>query len=168
MSATETPNPTREVFNQPPPLKGYNLYLENRPLAEAARREGADWAEENLIALGAEAGGEPLGGGGGGGGAARGGPARDREPAAAEDARPLRQPHRRGRVPPGVALADGDVGEARHARPPLARPTPGSPRGTRGADAERQRRRVRPWLPDLDDVRRGPGAPQAARAGRGV
>jgi putative acyl-CoA dehydrogenase len=67
MSATATPkptrpsgDPTREVFNQPPPLKGYNLYLENRPLAEAARREGADWAEEKLVALGAEAGGEPL------------------------------------------------------------------------------------------------------------
>ncbi|MDX6630298.1 MAG: putative acyl-CoA dehydrogenase, partial [Gaiellales bacterium] len=60
MSITEHPNPTREVFNQPPPLRNYNLYLENRPLAEAARREGADWAEERLVALGAEAGGEPL------------------------------------------------------------------------------------------------------------
>jgi putative acyl-CoA dehydrogenase len=60
MSATVTPNPTREVFNQPPPLKGYNLYLENRPLTEAARREGADWAEEQLVQLGAEAGGDPL------------------------------------------------------------------------------------------------------------
>jgi putative acyl-CoA dehydrogenase len=60
MSATATPNPTREVFNQPPPLRGYNLYLENRPLAEAARREGADWAEDSLVALGQEAGGEPL------------------------------------------------------------------------------------------------------------
>jgi putative acyl-CoA dehydrogenase len=60
MSATVTPNPTREVFNQPPPLRGYNLYLENRPLTEAARREGADWAEEQLVKLGQEAGGEPL------------------------------------------------------------------------------------------------------------
>jgi putative acyl-CoA dehydrogenase len=55
-----TENPTRVVFNQPPPLRGYNLYLENRPLAEAARREGADWAEDNLVQLGQEAGGEPL------------------------------------------------------------------------------------------------------------
>jgi putative acyl-CoA dehydrogenase len=60
MSATVTPNPTREVFNQPPPLRGYNMYLENRPLTEAARREGADWAEEKLRRLGEEAGGEPL------------------------------------------------------------------------------------------------------------
>jgi putative acyl-CoA dehydrogenase len=60
MSATATPNPTREVFNQPPPLRGYNMYLENRPLTEAARREGADWAEQSLVELGQEAGGEPL------------------------------------------------------------------------------------------------------------
>jgi putative acyl-CoA dehydrogenase len=60
MSATATPNPTREVFNQPPPLRGYNMYLENRPLTEAAHREGADWAEEKLVRLGEEAGGEPL------------------------------------------------------------------------------------------------------------
>jgi putative acyl-CoA dehydrogenase len=60
MSATATPNPTREVFNQPPPLRGYNMYLENRPLVEAAHREGADWAEEKLVRLGEEAGGEPL------------------------------------------------------------------------------------------------------------
>src|SRR3954449_2069607 len=60
MSATATPNPTREVFNQPPPLRGYNMYLENRPLTEAALREGAAWAEEHLVRLGEEAGGEPL------------------------------------------------------------------------------------------------------------
>jgi putative acyl-CoA dehydrogenase len=60
MSATATPNPTREVFNQPPPLRGYNMYLENRPLVEAAHREGADWAEEKLVRLGEESGGEPL------------------------------------------------------------------------------------------------------------
>jgi putative acyl-CoA dehydrogenase len=60
MSVTEKPNPTREVFNQPPPLRGYNLFLENRPLVEAARREGAAWAEDRLVALGVEAGGDPL------------------------------------------------------------------------------------------------------------
>jgi putative acyl-CoA dehydrogenase len=60
MSATETKNPTREVFNQPPPLRDYNMYLENRPLVEAARREGAEWAEQRLVALGQEAGGAPL------------------------------------------------------------------------------------------------------------
>jgi putative acyl-CoA dehydrogenase len=58
--ATIEHDPTREVFNQPPPLEGYNLYLENRPLVEATHREGAGWAEDRLIAMGEEAGGEPL------------------------------------------------------------------------------------------------------------
>src|SRR5947209_11402113 len=62
MSLLEHPpqDPTREVFNQPPPLQGYNLYLENRPLVEAVEREGAGWAEDRLVAMGQEAGGEPL------------------------------------------------------------------------------------------------------------
>ena len=33
--ATIEHNPTREVFNQPPPLEGYNLYRENRALHAA-------------------------------------------------------------------------------------------------------------------------------------
>jgi putative acyl-CoA dehydrogenase len=53
-------DPTRRVFNQPPPLEGFNLYLENRPLVEAVEREGAAWAHDRLAALGEEAGGEPL------------------------------------------------------------------------------------------------------------
>jgi putative acyl-CoA dehydrogenase len=52
--------PTRDVFNQPPPLAGFNTYTENRPLVEAVGREGAGWAESRLVALGDEAGGEPL------------------------------------------------------------------------------------------------------------
>ncbi|HEV3475731.1 MAG TPA: isovaleryl-CoA dehydrogenase [Actinomycetota bacterium] len=47
---------THEVTNQPPPLQGYNLFEENRPLAEALRREGAAWAEPHLSALGKVAG----------------------------------------------------------------------------------------------------------------
>ena len=54
MATIEQGNPAREVLNQPPPLEGYNLFTENRPLVEAVRREGADWAEERLVALGAE------------------------------------------------------------------------------------------------------------------
>jgi putative acyl-CoA dehydrogenase len=46
--------------NQPPPLEGYDLYGENRPLAEAVAREGAAWADEDLRSLGALLGGEPL------------------------------------------------------------------------------------------------------------
>jgi putative acyl-CoA dehydrogenase len=48
------------VPNQPPPLRGYNLYAENRPLVEAVRREGGAFAEDRLLALGEAAGGEPL------------------------------------------------------------------------------------------------------------
>jgi putative acyl-CoA dehydrogenase len=48
------------VENQAPPLRLYNLVAENRPLVEAVRREGAPWAEEALLALGEELGGEPL------------------------------------------------------------------------------------------------------------
>ncbi|MDQ3935840.1 MAG: acyl-CoA dehydrogenase family protein [Actinomycetota bacterium] len=56
MATIEQGNPAREVLNQPPPLAGRNLFTENTPLVEAVRREGADWAEERLVALGAESG----------------------------------------------------------------------------------------------------------------
>ena len=46
--------------NQPPPLEGYDLYGENRPLVEAVAREGADWADTALRELGTLLGGEPL------------------------------------------------------------------------------------------------------------
>jgi len=48
------------VTNQPPPLRDYNLVAANRPLLEGLHREGAGWAEEALLALGDELGGEPL------------------------------------------------------------------------------------------------------------
>jgi putative acyl-CoA dehydrogenase len=51
---------THDVLNQPPPLEGYNLYLEDRPLVEAVHREGAEWAESRITALGEVLGGEPL------------------------------------------------------------------------------------------------------------
>jgi putative acyl-CoA dehydrogenase len=49
---------THEVFNQPAPLVDYNVYEADRPLVEAVRREGAEWAEERIAAVGAFAGGE--------------------------------------------------------------------------------------------------------------
>ena len=45
-----------EVQNQPPPLEGYNLLHSDTVLREAVRREGADWAEGRLGALGQEVG----------------------------------------------------------------------------------------------------------------
>ena len=83
--------------------------------------------------------------------------------------RPLRQPGRRGAVPPVVALADGarrsgagcGARRGRVRRP--ARPRPPCRRVLRlVAD------RARPRLPDLDDVRRGPGAARRRRDGQGV
>ncbi len=47
-----------EVANQPPPLVDYNVYEADRPLVEAVRREGAEWAEARIAAVGAFAGSE--------------------------------------------------------------------------------------------------------------
>jgi putative acyl-CoA dehydrogenase len=49
---------THEVFNQPSPLVDYNVFEADRPLVEAVRREGGDWAEERIAAVGAYAGSE--------------------------------------------------------------------------------------------------------------
>ncbi|HEX5762424.1 MAG TPA: acyl-CoA dehydrogenase family protein [Solirubrobacterales bacterium] len=44
---------THDVFNQPPPLEDYNPFDADRPLTEALRREGAEWAEAEARELGA-------------------------------------------------------------------------------------------------------------------
>ncbi len=49
---------THEVFNQPPPLVGYNVYEQDAALREGVAREGAGWDEERLRAIGAAAGSE--------------------------------------------------------------------------------------------------------------
>ncbi len=46
------PHATHTVFNQPLPFEDVNLFTTDRPLAEALRREGADWAEERAAAFG--------------------------------------------------------------------------------------------------------------------
>jgi putative acyl-CoA dehydrogenase len=38
--------------NQPAPLEGYDLFLENRPLAESLRREGGDWGHGQATRFG--------------------------------------------------------------------------------------------------------------------
>lgn len=43
---------SHDVSNQVPPLTGYNLFLADRTLAEAVRREGAGWAEAKIAELG--------------------------------------------------------------------------------------------------------------------
>ncbi len=47
---------THEVFNQPPPLVDYNLFLSDKALGEAVRREGGAWAEAALTRFGAALG----------------------------------------------------------------------------------------------------------------
>jgi len=46
--------------NQPPPLDGYNLFSQDRPLVEALRRGGAAAREDECAAFGRLCGGEPL------------------------------------------------------------------------------------------------------------
>ncbi len=50
--------PTHEVVNQPPDLEGYNLYETDLALKEALHREGAGWAEDGAVSLGAAVGSE--------------------------------------------------------------------------------------------------------------
>ncbi len=47
---------THEVFNQPPPLENYNPFDADRPLVEALRREGGEWAEDRTRELAAVCG----------------------------------------------------------------------------------------------------------------
>jgi putative acyl-CoA dehydrogenase len=51
---------THEVTNQPPPLVDYNVFEADRPLVEAVRREGAEWAQERIFAVGELAGTERI------------------------------------------------------------------------------------------------------------
>jgi putative acyl-CoA dehydrogenase len=50
---------THEVFNQPPPLEGRDVFADNTPLVEATEREGATWVLERASELGVLIGGEP-------------------------------------------------------------------------------------------------------------
>jgi putative acyl-CoA dehydrogenase len=61
MATVERPSfGTHEVANQSPPLVDYNVYTANQPLVEAVQREGAEWDEVRISAVGALAGSERL------------------------------------------------------------------------------------------------------------
>ncbi len=47
---------THEVFNQSPPLENYDLFGSDRALMEAVRRDGAEWAMDQLGAYGRKLG----------------------------------------------------------------------------------------------------------------
>jgi putative acyl-CoA dehydrogenase len=51
---------THEVFNQAPPLEGYDLFAADPALGEAVDREGAGWARPELGTLGTLAGEAPI------------------------------------------------------------------------------------------------------------
>jgi putative acyl-CoA dehydrogenase len=50
------PIDSHDVFNQSPPLAGYNVFAADQALSQAVDREGAGWARPELEALGALAG----------------------------------------------------------------------------------------------------------------
>src|SRR5260370_25614691 len=58
MSTVEKPTGVRthEVTNQPPPLVDYNVFESDRVMNEAVRREGADWAVDQISEVGEIAG----------------------------------------------------------------------------------------------------------------
>lgn len=59
-SALRPPYATHEVFNQPPPLEGYNLYTSDPVLQAAVEREGAAHAHGWLTTLGQTLGGADM------------------------------------------------------------------------------------------------------------
>ena len=158
-ASTHSRRPTHEVLNQAPPLEGYNVFERNRPLVEALRARGrAAGPRAALAELGELAGGEAI----------ELGPPGQREPAGAAHPRPLRAPHRRGRVPSRLARADGARGRrtGSHALP-WREPQPGRARRARGAvhdllgQVEGGHR-----LPDLDDLLRRAGAARSSPSSR--
>ena len=133
----------------------------SRPTSRSSRRSSArarGWAREQCAEVGRAWGGEPL----------RWGFAGQRAPAEAAHARPLRQPHRRGRVPPGLPpahdarLVAGAALAAVDVRPR------GRARRARGDGPDERPGRGRPRLPDDDDLRGDPRAAPHARAARRV
>ena len=159
--ARTAPWRTHTVANQPPPLTGLDVFSSNLPLVEATEREGAGWIRERASALGPlrRRGGRPAGGVGA---------ARERAQAGPAHPRPLRQPDRRGRVPPRLAQADDDGRRARAALAALDERRPGRARRAHGDVHDRDAGRGRVRVPDHDDLRRRPRAARPARARGGV
>ena len=111
MSVMQRPAPTsvtHEVTNQVPPLAPLQPVHDHPPWSRPLEREGGGWARER-----AERGRRGLGRRAAG----RWGVQANENPPKLQHPRPLRPPHRRGRVPPGVAPAHG---AGLRARPPRA------------------------------------------------
>ena len=111
-STVEPWDPDRHPCGQPPTRRrrwsGHNVVTADLALRRGGRRGTArPRSLEDLLPLGAEAGTAE---------AREHGPAGQRAPPRADVVRPLRQPDRRGRVPPVLALADGARGRPRPGR----------------------------------------------------
>ena len=96
----------RVAANQPPPLVGHDVVTSDAALVEAVTRHASADVVDDLTALGREAGSAEA--------REHAMLANTHEPRA-HDVRPLRQPDRRGRLPPVVALADDAGRRARAA-----------------------------------------------------
>ena len=150
---------THAVANQAPPLEDYNSFEQDRPLAEALQREGGGWARDRArdagraVRLGQ---GDPPRGRG------------QREAPRAAHPRPLRPPHRRGRLRQLLARADVDRGLPRPSCAALARARARRP--CRPGGAVHAARPGRRWgrLPDLHDLLGDPGIARPAGGRRGV
>ena len=147
---------THEVANQAPPLEGVDVFSSNLPAGRGAgargRRLGAR-ARRHAGPVRRRRAAAVLGAPG------------EREQADPPHARPLRQPHRRGRVPPRVAQPDADGRGERAALAAVDEPRAQRARRPRRAVHDRDAGRGRLRLPDHDDLRGGARAARAAGAG---
>ena len=94
---TPRPSPPTRSATRCRRWRGATCTSTTPPLVEGLEREGGGWAHDRAAEVGAFWGGEPL----------QWGFAGQRAPAGPAHPRPLRQPPRRGRVPPRLARADG-------------------------------------------------------------
>ena len=145
MSATASP-PSTDALNQPPPIPDHNAFEAHAVLREALQREGAGWAEDRLVALGALAGRQDV---------------RELGRLANENPPVLRTFDRYGhRIdevefhPAWHELLD-HADRPRPARAALARARAGRPHRPRRHVHDLERR-GRPRVPDLDDLLRRP------------
>ena len=134
---------THEVFNQPAPLTGYNLFETNRPLRDALKFNAPQLQLAPLEHLGASSGdgrdADPCAAG-------------QHPPAGAAHPRPLRPPHRRGGVPSELSRADGGRGRRRPARHALDRRIAVAACRARGRLHAVHRARALDAVPDLDEL----------------
>ena len=153
---TPSSSATHEVLNQSPPFEDVDLFVLDKPLAEAVAANGGASAEKELSEFGQHWGSAAM--------AAR--PRRQREHAKTADLRCARQPARRSRVSSGLSRADGAQRPCRRAQFDLnaeGKPAGGAAEVVRAAKVlHGGPGRDRAFVPDHHDARVGGGAGGAA------